>query len=186
MNYLSLKIGPNTQFSPNAPLFHTLKVLTVGCAPLSFYACQTFHNLERYQTFGQWEDNPGQGQLTEMPRCTRLATSLSILPTLKLPQICELVVFMDHKEPDRLWVMHVTVNANLSGLKLLSFSDCGYGLVSPFTDITKILGSLPSLETLVRECESVVGSYVTFFEALISMNVQETSGPKQSGRTSVT
>jgi hypothetical protein len=54
--------------------------------------------------------------------------------------------------------------------------------VSPFTDITKILGLLPSLETLVLESEHVVVPYVTFFEALISMNVQETSGPKQSGR----
>jgi hypothetical protein len=179
---LSLKIGPNTQFSPNAPLFHTLKVLAVDRAPSSFYAGQTFHNLERFQTFGNWGDNPGQGQLIEMPRCTRLSTSLSILPTLKLPQIRELVVLMDHKEPDRLWAMHVTVNANLSGLKLLSFSDCGYGLVSSFTDITKILGLLPSLETLVLQGENVVDPFVTFFEALISMNVQETSGPKQSGR----
>jgi hypothetical protein len=182
MNHLSLKIGPNAQFSPNAPLLHMLKVLVVDRAPSSFYAGQTFHNLERYQMFGNWEDNPGQGQLTEMPHCTRLAASLSILPTLKLPQIRELVVLSDREEPDRLWAMHVTVNANLSGLKLLSFGDRGSGYVSPFTDITKILGSLPSLETLVLESERVVGSYVTFFEALISMNVQEISGPKQSGR----
>jgi hypothetical protein len=90
----------------------------------SFFAGQTFHKLERYQAFfDDCEDNPGQGPLTEMPRCTRLVTSLSRLATLKLPQIRELEVFLDHKEPDRLWAMHVTVNANLSGLKLLSFSE---------------------------------------------------------------
>jgi hypothetical protein len=176
MNKLSLEIEPNTQFSPNALLFHTLKVLAVHRATPSFFAGQTFHKLERYQAkYDSHLGNPGQGTLTEMPLCTRLATSLSRLATLKLPQIRELVAYLDHKEPDSLWETHVTVNVNLSGLKLLSLSCGDYGNVSRFIDITKILGLLPSLETLVLESDCLVVPYVAFFEALIPMNAQGTS-----------
>jgi hypothetical protein len=179
---ISLEIGPNTQISPNAPLFHTLKVLAVHHAPPSFFVGQVFHKLERYQAyFDSCWDNPGQGPLTEMPLCTRLATSLSRLATLKLPHIRELVAFLDHEEPDCLWATHVTVNANLSGLKLLNLSSGHHDPVSPFTDITKILESLPSLESLVLNSVCLVVPHVTSFEALIPMSVQETSGPKQSG-----
>jgi hypothetical protein len=179
---ISLEIGPNTQISPNAPLFHTLKVLAVHHAPPSFFVGQVFHKLERYQAyFDSCWDNPGQGPLTEMPLCTRLATSLSRLATLKLPHIRELVAFLDHEEPDCLWATHVTVNANLSGLKLLNLSSGHHDPVSPFTDITKILESLPSLETLVLNSVCLVVPHVTSFGALIPMSVQETSGPKRSG-----
>jgi hypothetical protein len=182
MRGLSLEIGSNTQFSPNACLFHTLKVLDVSHVPPSSFAGQTFHKLERYQAmFDDCTENLGQDLLTEMPLCTRLATSLSRLATLKLPQIRELVAYLGHQEPDSLWETHVTVNANLSGLKLLSLSGGHSGHVWPFTNITMILGSLPSLETLVIERRWLAVPYVTFFEALISVNAQETSGPNQSG-----
>jgi hypothetical protein len=181
MDSLVLRIRPNTIFSPNAPLFHTLKVLAVYHAPPSFFAGQTFHKLERHQTYFDYGgDNPGQDPLTEMPLCTRLATSLSRLATLKLPQIRDLVAFLDHTEPDSLWETHVTPNANLSGLKLLSLRRGYYDNVSPFTDVTKILGFLASLETLVLERVCLVVPYVTFFEALIPTNALETSGPNQS------
>jgi hypothetical protein len=181
MDGLSLSIRPNTQFSPNARLFHTLVVLVVYCAPPSLFAGQTFHRLERYQAnFDNCWDNPGQDLLTEMPLCTRLATSLSRLATLKLPQIRELIAFLDHKEPNFLWETHVTVNANLSGLKLLSLCRGEYYHGQPFTEITKILGLLPSLETLVLGRFFLVVPYTTFFEALIPMNAQKSSGRNQS------
>jgi hypothetical protein len=181
MDSLFLGIRPNTQFSPNAPLFHTLKVFAVYHAPPSFFAGQTFHKLERYQADDDdCGDNPGQALLTEMPLCTRLATSLSRLATLKLPQIRELVAFLDRKKPYSRWETHITVNANLSGLKLLSLSSGNYDNVSPFIHITKILRLLPSLETLVLDRACLDIPYVTFFEALIPVDALWTSEPNHS------
>jgi len=176
MNHLTLEMRSNTQSSPDAPLFHTLKVLTVGASLLSPLASQTFHKLERYQgDYAHDVDEPGQDRLTEMPLCTRLVTSLSRLATLKLPQVCELEVYVgNEKEPDYLWEKYVTVNAQLSGLKLLSlFID--EMAASYFDDIPKILGSLPALETLVLHKRHLVDPYVTFFEAFIPMNAQGAS-----------
>jgi len=48
MRILNLDMQSNTQSSPDAPLFHTLKVLTVGASLFSPLASQTFHKLERY------------------------------------------------------------------------------------------------------------------------------------------
>jgi hypothetical protein len=177
-----LESGPNTPLSPNAPLFHTLTVLAVSSAPLSFLAGQTFHKLESYQEKrSDCRDNPGQLPLTEMPVCTRLVASLSRLATLKLPQICELVVFFDHKEPDYLWEKHIAVNANLSGLKLLALCAGNHNWspitdITKFTDIAKILGALPALETLVLGSQYLDVPYINFFEAFIPMNTQGISG----------
>jgi len=183
MRALNLGMRSNTQSSPDAPLFHTLKVLTVCASRLSPLASQTFHKLERYQEeFAFDVDEPRQDRLTEMPVCTRLVTSLSRLATLKLPQVCELEVIVNHEEkPDYLWEKYVAVNAQLSGLKLLSLSTTVNG-TSYFNDTPKILGSLPALETLVLHYRHLVYPYVTFFEAFIPMNAQGTSEPIWEGQ----
>jgi len=182
MRVLGLGMRPNTQSSPDAPLFHTLKVLIVHTTRLSPLVSQTFHRLERYQErYPGGVDEPRQDRLTEMPVCTRLVTSLSTLATLKLPQVRELGVLVGReKEPDYLWEKHVAVNAQLSGLKLLSLSTTEYG-TSYFNDIPKILGSLPALETLVLHYRHLVKPYVTF-EAFIPMNAQGTSEPIWEGQ----
>ena len=177
-----LESGPNPPLLSNAPLFHTLRVLAVSSAPLSFLSGRTFHKLESYQEkLSDCRDSPGQGPLTEMPVCTRLVAPLSRLATLKLPQISELVVFFDHEEPDYLWGKHVAVNANLSGLRLLALCG-GNNEWSPFTDITKftdiirILGSFPALQTLVLGSQYLDDPYLNFFKAFIPMNAQGISG----------
>jgi len=183
MRRLSLGMRSNTQSSPNAPLFHTLKVLIVHASRLAPLAGQTFHKLERYQeNFVSGVDEPRQDQLTEMPVCTRLVTSLSRLATLKLPQVRELEVLVDQEEePDYLWEKYVAVNTRLSGLKLLSLSITDGG-TSYFSDIPKTLGSLPALETLVLHALHLDNPYVTFFEAFIPMNAQGTSEPIWEGQ----
>ena len=176
MSSLLLDMRSNTRSSPDAPLFHTLKVLTVRACHLSPLASQTFHRLERYQEgYVNDVDKPRQDSLTEMPVCTRLVTSLSRLVALKLPQVRELVVLADFVEdPDYLWEKHVAVNAELSGLKLLRLSVTNGGS-SRFVDISKILGLLPALETLVLHFMRLADPYVTFFEVFIPMNAQGTS-----------
>jgi len=183
MSYLTLNMGSNTQSSPDAPLFHTLKVLTVCASQPSPLTSQMFHNLERYkEEYTNIVDEPRQDQLTEMPVCTRLVTSLSRLATLKLPLVRELEVLVhDDEEPDSLWEKYVAVNAQLSGLKLLSLSTTKYG-TSYFNDVPKILGSLPALETLVLCEEHLDHPYVTFFEAFIPLNAQGTSEPIWEGQ----
>jgi len=183
MRRLGLFMWSNTQSLPDAPLFHTLKVLIVHVSRLSPLASQTFHKLERYQEKSASDvDEPRQDRLTEMPVCTRLVTSLSRLATLKLPQVLELEVRVDNEEePDYLWEKYVAVNTRLSGLKLLSLSTTLRG-TSYFNDIPKILGSLPALETLVLHKKHLVYPYVTFFEAFVPMNAQGTSEPIWEGQ----
>jgi len=177
MKKLDLVMRSNTQSSPDAPLFHTLKVLIVHTSRLSPLASQTFHQLERYKEYYTFDvDKPRQDRLTEMPVCTRLVMSLSRLATLKLPQVRELEVLADDgEEPDYLWEKYVAVNTQLSGLKLLSLSTTDGGTY--FNDVPKILGSLPALETLVLHYRHLVEPYVTFFEAFIPMNAQGASEP---------
>ena len=180
-----VEIRPNTQLSPNAPLFHTLTVLAIFSTPSSFLAGHTFHNLERYREelsgCNTLEDYLVPDLLTEMPVCTRLAVPLSRLATLKLPQIRELGVYPDirDKEPNSIWAQHIAVNANLSGLKLLHlFCDNDMGRIF---DVVEILGSLSALETLVIDKAYIDRPYVDFFEAFIPRNAQGTSGLHQSG-----
>ena len=172
-----LKIGSNTPLSPDAPLFHTVRILAVFSAPSSLFTGQTFHKLEGY-----WEgknhptDISIPGQLTEMPVCTKLSAPLSRIAVLKLPQIRELVVFFDRQMSNYLWKEHIAVNVNLSGLTLLGLF-AGYGQRAPFTGITKILRPLSALETLVLDSKHIDVPFVTFFQAFIPM---ETSGLNQS------
>jgi len=181
MNYLNLDMGSNLQSSPDAPFFHTLKVLVVLNCRLSPMAGQTFHKLERYQDgYARYVDEPRQDRLTEMPVCTKLVTSLSRLVNFKLPQVLELGVLVCDEEPDYLWEKYVAVNAQLSGLKLPSLSTSAGGTY--FNDIPKILGSLQALETLVLYYGHLVEPYVTFFEAIIPMNAQRTSEPIWEGQ----
>ena len=183
---LDLEMKPETSFSLDAPLFHTLKVLIVSTISLSFFAGQTFHNLERFNgrciEGDDWLDDdddeliPEQDPLTGMPVCTRLAVSLSTLATLKLPQIRELCVHNIGKE-HHIWEKHIAVNANLSGLKLLHVLD----LWEPHSiNFTKILGLLPALESLIVGINYYHSSFVNCLEALIPVNVLGPSGPIQS------
>jgi len=183
MRRLALVMWSNTQSSPDAPLFHTLKVLVVSISQLSPLASQTFHQLEKYQeTDASDVDEPRQDQLTEMPVCTRLVTSLSRLATLKLPQVRELEVTVhDEQETDYLWEKYVAVNTQLSGLKLLSLLTTGDDN-SHFNDIPRILGSLPALETLVLYHGNPIFPNITFFEAFIPVNAQSTSEPIWEGQ----
>jgi len=185
MDILSLEFGPNIQSSPNAPLFHMLKVLAIGSASSRFMAGITFHKLERFKE----EDcdcsyNPGQNPLTEMPICTRLVAPLSRLATLKLPQIRELGVFIDRKNPNYIWENHIAANTNLSGLRLLHLCVAShYGLL-PIIEIIKTLGLLPTLETLVLDSQYLVGPYVNFFEAFVPRDVPMVPGLNQPSRES--
>ena len=183
MHGLTLDMRSTTQSSPDAPIFHTLKVLVVWGSQSSPLASQTLHRLERYHEGSACAvDKPRQDRLTEMPLCTRLVTRLSRLASLKLPQARELELFVgDEEEPDYLWEKHVAVNARLSGLKLL-FLSRNLDAHSSFIDILKILGSLPALETLVLNSVHLVDPYVTFFEALIPMKAQGTSEPTWEGQ----
>ena len=176
MNFLTLDMRSATQYSPDAPLFHTLKVLVVWISQFSPLASQTFHRLERYQEEDARDmDKPGHDRLTEMPLCTRLVTSLSRLATLKLPQVCELEVLVDYVEkPDYLWEKHVAVNAKLSGLILLNLSTIHYG-GSSFIGISKILRPLLALEALVVNSVHLVDLFTTFFESFIPPSAQDTS-----------
>jgi len=183
MTHSTLDMRSNTQPSLDAPIFHTLKVLAVWKSQSSPLASQTFHRLERYEDYGTCAmDELRQDRLTEMPVCTRLVTTLSRLATLKLPQVRELEIILDDdEEPNYHWEKHVTVNARLSGLKLL-FLSWSMDEGSFFNDIPKILGSLPALETLVLDWLHLCDSPVTFFEAFIPMNVQGTSGLISEGQ----
>ena len=180
MYNLDLKARPYIHPSRNAPIFHTLKVLAVRSMPLSFFAGQTFHKLERFkERVKDWIDEepiPEQGSLTGMPVCTRLAVSLPTLATLRLPQIHELCVYNIGKE-HHIWEKHIAVNANLSGLKLLHVL---YLREQPSITFTKVLGLLPALESLIVRAGNHHSSLGDCLEALIPVNVPGPSGPDQS------
>ena len=178
---LSLKKKPDAQFSLDAPLFHTLKVLDVVSIPSRFLAGQTFHRLERYKE-ERIDDSiiPGLDPLTEMPVCTRLVVPLRRLATLKLPQIRELSLSQNGGRPDHIWEKHVKVNANLSGLKLLHLR--GDYTTWPPIAVIKILESLPALETLIIDYWPLIifRSFDDVFGALLPSNVPGPSALNQS------
>ena len=178
---LDLTVKPDTKFSLDAPLFHTLEVLIVNSISSSFFAGQTFHKLERFKEWvvEGWNDGepiPEQGPLTGMPVCTRLVVSLSTLATLKLPQIRELCVHGIGKE-HHIWEKRIVVNANLSGLKLLHVMHLRE---QPSITFTKILGLLPALESLIVGVSYYHSSFVDCLEAFIPVNVLGPSEPNQS------
>ena len=128
------------------PLFRTLKVLDTRNTHPLFLANQTFHKLKRCRVYCSEEDlNLSQGQLIEMPFCTRLDINhLTLLATIKLPLICELGVSLNHPNSSMIWGKHIATNANLSGLKLLHVHDWYQG-----ADLIEILQSLPVLQDLI-------------------------------------
>ena len=169
----SQKILPTAPFH-NLPLFHTLRVLEAYNIHQSFFTGQTFHMLERCRIVSSQEDHSLIfGLPTEMPVCTRLdAEDLTLLATLKLPQIRELGVSFDHPESNLIWGEHIAVNANLLGLKLLHVHHWGVS-----TDLVQIMGFLPVLEKLI------VGNGkdldVSFFRAFIPVGENSISGLKK-------
>ena len=183
MTNLHLATKPGTPLSRDAPLFHTLKVLIVSSISSTFFAGQTFHELERFKEgcieHGHSVNDkliPAQGPLTEMPVCTRLVVPLSTLATLKLPQIRELCV-NDIGGEDHIWEKHIAVNANLSGLKLLHVLQLQ---LLPSITFIKILRLLPALESLIIGVGNYRSSFVDYLEAFVPTNVPGPSGPNQS------
>ncbi len=178
--YLDLRMKRDPQFSLNAPLFHTLKALEVRTISPSFFAGQIFHKLERYGARGiniDERDITGQGPLTEMPVCTRLIVPLRRLATLKLPQIRELGLSID-AEHGHIWEKRISVNANLSGLRLLHLQFVHP--TWPTVAVIKILGSLPALETLITNIQNHIASHVNLLEAFVPMNARGPSALNQS------
>ena len=187
-----LRLQPNTPLPTNFPFFYTLKVLKVASIESSFIAGQTFHNLERYgELFPPCESNTGL--LTEMPVCTRLVVELSRLACLRLPQICELSVYIDGEGsygeefngegPNMVWEKHVAVNSNLSGLKLLHFFD-PIVWEMPERNIIQILRSVPALETLIIDNSYIETRCVEFFKAFVPFRAQKTDVSSGEGQIS--
>ena len=169
---------------PTLPLFRTLRVLEAGNIYPSFLAGQTFHKLEKCRM-----SLSGKGRklsndpVTQMPVCTRLDVGdITLLATLKLPQLCELGVSFDHPKFIIIWERHVAVNANLSGLELLHV----YGKYQR-ADLIQVLRCLPVLKSLILANGS--GLDADFFEKFLLMRPNETSVSMQShdeGRISAT
>ena len=161
---------------PSLPLFYTLRVLEAENIDPSFLASQTFHRLERCRVSFFYGKDPklSQDQVTQMPVCTRLDVyDLSLLATLKLPQIRELGVSFDHPELNMMWETHIAVNANLSGLNLLHV----YGW-SQQADVIQALQCLPVLKYLILANGSDLDS--AFFGEFIPMGPNGTSVVRQS------
>ena len=160
---------------PNLPLFHTLRVLAAKTIHPSFLAGQTFHKLERCRMSLHGEGpNLSQGQVTQMPVCTRLdVDDLTLLATFKLPQIRELGVSLNHPEFNMIWERHIAVNTNLSGLELLHV----YGRHQQ-AYLIQALRCLPVLKTLIVGDVSDLDA--DFFTELVLVHPNETAGLMQS------
>jgi len=164
-----------TALLPNLPLFHTLRVLKAENIHPSFLAGHTFHKLERCGVY-LWRESPelSQGQITQMPVCTRLdVNDLTLLATFKLPRICELGVSLDHPEFNMIWAKIMVVNSNLSGLQLLHVH--GW---HQWADLFQVLRCLPVLETLILGSGPILDA--AFFGEFVLMDLNETSAPVQS------
>ena len=160
---------------PNLPLFHTLRVLEAENIHHSFFAGQTFHKLERCRVslYGEGP-NLSIDQVTYMPACTRLyVEDLTLLATLRLPQICELSSSFHHPEFDMIWGKHIAMNANLSGLEFLHV----YGWHQQ-ADLIQALQCLPVLDMLILANGSDLD--VAFFGEFVRMYPNETDGLMQS------
>ena len=160
---------------PYLPLFHTLRVLEAENIHYSFLAGQTFHKLERCRmSLNQEGPDLSMDQVTHMPVCTILnVDDLTLLATLKLPQICELGVSFVHPEFNMIWETHIAVNANLSGLELLHV----YGWYQQ-ADLIQALRCLPVLKILILANGSDVD--VAFLGEFVRMYPNETAGLVQS------
>ena len=177
-----LRVGDMRNILPaappyNLPLFHTLIVLEVYNIHQSFLIGQTFHKLESCRILSSQEGhNLIFGLPTEMPVCTRLdVEDLTLLATLKLPQICELGVPLDHPESNLIWEKYISVNARLSGLRILHIHRWEVS-----TDMAQILGSLPVLEKLIIGNGQDLD--VSFFRAFIPVGDHSASELKKRSR----
>ena len=169
---LTLTMQPTTELPSNLPLFHTLEILRVGSIQSSVMAGQTFHGLEGYWEY-EAHDMGSQRPLTGMPACTKLDLKLSRFATLELPQISELGIWIDYREPNMIWENHVAVNVNLSGLRLIHVR----GWISPTKmDLIQILRSLPALETLIIVWQPLSPLGVDFFREFVPMDTQRIPG----------
>ena len=175
---VELRVGDEQNILPtapshNLPLFHTLRVLEVFNIHQSFFTGQTFHRLAMCKILSSQEDHSLIfGLPTEMPVCTRLdAEDLTLVATLKLPQVCELGVSFDHPESNLIWGKRIAVNANLSGLKLLHVHHWGV-----IIDSVQILSFLPVLTKLIVGDGKYLG--VSFFRAFIPVGGNRVSGSK--------
>jgi hypothetical protein len=105
------------------PLFYALKVLVVEDTDPSFLAGHIFHKLERCRVVdsrNSFGASPSTFKETEMPVCTRVdIDDPYLLATFKLPQIHELALNFSHPDLSTIWMKHIAVNVNLSGLNLL-------------------------------------------------------------------
>ena len=177
---VELRVGneqdiPPTAPPPHLPLFHTLRVLAAKNIHPSFLAGQTFHKLERCRVSLHGEGpNLSQGQVTQMPVCTRLdVEDLTLLATFNLPQIRELGVSLDHPEFNMIWEEHIAVNANLSGLGLLHV----YGQYQQ-AYLIQALWCLPVLKTLIIGNGSALDA--DFFMEFLPVHPNETAALMQS------
>ena len=160
---------------PNLPLFQTLRVLGAGQIPRSFLVGRTFHKLERCRIslYGEGP-KPSQDQNTQMPVCTRLdVEDLTLLATLRLPQICELGASFDHPEFNMIWGTRIAVNANLSRLELLHV----HGRCQQ-VNLIQGLRCLPVLKSLILANGSDLAA--DFFGEFVPMHRNETAGLMQS------
>ena len=177
---VELRVGGGNYILPseppsNLPLFHTLRVLEAPNIHPAFLAGQTFHRLERCRVSVHEESpKPSQDQITQMSGCTRLdAGDLTLLATLKLPQICELGASFYHPEFSMIWEIHIAVNANLSELELLHV----YGWYRQ-ADLIQALRSLPVLKSLILADGSDLDA--AFFGEFVPMHPNETAGLMRS------
>ena len=177
---VELRVGDKKDRLPseppaNLPLFHTLRVLEARKIHHSFLAGQTFYKLERCRMSLHGEvPKSSEDRVTQMPVCTSLdVDNLTLLATLKLPQIYELSVSFDHPEFNAIWETHVAMNANLSGLELLHV----YGWYRE-ADLIQALRCLPALKVLIlANCSDLDAA---FFEKFVPTHPNGTAGLVQS------
>jgi hypothetical protein len=138
------------------------RVLQAGLLGLENFAGKTFYKLERCRvTWGFRILDIDPLPFTEMPVCTRLdIEDTEVLATFKLPLLCELGVTFDYLESNLTWEEEITVNVNLSGLRLLHIH--GWHL---FVNLIQILRSVPVLDTLIVGNGAKLD--VDFFRALV-------------------
>jgi len=174
-NLVELRVGDKqdilpTAPPPNLPLFRTLKVFTAEKIHPSFLASQTFGKLERCRmSLHEEGPNLSQGRVTHMPVCTTLdVDDLTLLATLKLPQICELGASFDHPEFSMIWETCIAVNVNLSGLELLHVHEWYQQ-----ADLIQALRCLPALKRLIIGNGSDLDA--DFFGEFVPMHLNDTA-----------
>ena len=177
---VELRVGGENDILPSdppsdLPLFNTLRVLEAENIHPSFLAGQTFQKLERCRISVYGGDPKlSDDQVTQMPVCTRLdVDDLTLLATLKLPQIREMGVSFNHPEFNMIWKRYIAVNANLSGLELLHVH--GWHKQA---DLLQVLRCLPVLKTLILANGSDLDA--VFFREFVPTHSNETTGLTQS------